>query len=158
MDVSPIQLGAEIRRLRYQLGITQRQVAQRLGGHFAERDIHRIETGQAGRLAPHHLQALLRVFGKDLQCFLSHRTPGASEISAGILAGGGMAQTVPWSERSTLPDLAQARSRLQLAMQSSQAACRRSKALLRASDELAGQWRAPSNTNDPSAGSLTSAP
>ncbi len=151
MDASPIELGAELRRLRYQRGLTQRQVAQRLGGHFRERDIQRIEAGQAGRLPPHHLQALLRVFGNDLQCFLSHRTPGANALSSGASTAG----SLPWSEGSMLRDFIRARDRLHLAVQSSQNACERSKELLQASGELTGPWTARSS-EAPNTGTVTS--
>jgi len=157
MDASPIELGAELRRLRYQLGFTQRQVAQRLGGHFVERDIQRIEAGYAGRLPLRQVETLLQVLGKDLHWLVSEQSLRMHAISSGPIPSADTMGSVPWSAEATLPDLVHARSRLQLAMQASHEAQQRSQELLHASHQLAEYWGRPRALEAPNAGSLTSA-
>jgi transcriptional regulator with XRE-family HTH domain len=158
MDASPIQLGVKIRQLRYQLGLTQRQVAQRLGGHFVERDIQRIETGHAGWPSPQLLEALLPVLGQDLHSFFSDQPIEPVAVSIGATSAASIRGSVPWSEGAMLPDLTQARNRLHLAMQSSQAACRHSRELLHASRQLSGLQDPQSNIEAPNRGSMMNAP
>jgi transcriptional regulator with XRE-family HTH domain len=147
MDISPIQLGAEFRRLRHQAGFTQRQVSERLGGGLKERDVQRIEAGLAGRLSPQQMQALLSVYGRDMTCFRTDRLGTAKSGDNQTTDAGIAIAPAAFDENSTLLDLAEFRSRLHLAIEASNGACRRSEQLLRASRRcvaLRSSHRSPS--------------
>jgi transcriptional regulator with XRE-family HTH domain len=141
MQVSPWRIGAYVRKLRLERGLTQRQLAHLAGEPFDEREIHRLERGIFGGVRPDRLQQVLAVLQSDLSA-LYRWSLLAEEMSPLTLEWQRELPVSNGLDPVTAPvqEVTRARQRLRDALLASRLTCERTRELMAVSQSVL-DWR-----------------